>query len=811
MNVKFNDDRTKFWKSYFPVRNGIKPETFLGTNGGLGKNYTNETLHYMSKANTAKLITDKIETYLNSSPYFMIDMTAGIGGNTLDFLSRKNCVSVMSFEKEPLRRLMLARNINGYNLGDKAIVPNLDNVKDVIPVSGEEDFSDYRSSLFFFDPPWLPESFKGGKDYKKHYILRDIKIGSLTLEQWLGKLLHNLPDLGSESEKKKSGTKKVEEINYPIAYMVIFRVPPEYVLDPVEGWTYVIEELGNDGRLYICIPNFYIKGAKENVPGETIYTTSDSEVEDGTIVSKSKRITSLMMNLKPIPTDLTSQYSNFRNSCNALSLKDFSKAANEEKCKIFVKWGFRDPDPEGKNALNRVALKDQGVSLISSESQVSGGAGSGAKGNIPLQIKKDEYNTPPTLISEDNKNLEPSVLSQMSKNKTEGSRFTNKKIPIDQQVPVFVGAPKLSKKFIDGTMDKNSPEFISEFQSYINWLLRLFIKKDDDINRLLESESMIKWIQAFTHDSYDPSRNRNYDLLEIIGDRASEYIFSKLLVNLIYREGKEPPDANKITQYKKEYMSETWQTLVGKSLGFKDWIRIRDPFNDKLYEDVLESFIGALSYNGDAIRGFGYGINLCDKFIKLITSKIMFDEDLAFGDPKTNFSQRFETAFGSRVMGKIIENTAPMGSSTNTIVIVKLTVLTTSLLENERFAVPESRIIGKGIGNNLTEATKAAFQKANEYLDSIGFTNSVSREIKETRTWDDIEKVNPIIYNQAKAKLKREGYDEYTLEVSQKGTNYISKLIGYNGKDKNPVALGYGSDSDKIKAKIKAIQDYMEA
>lgn len=758
MNVKFNEDRTEFWKSYFPVRNGVKPETFLKE----GRNYTNETLYYMSKARIARTISDKIETFLNNSPYLMIDMTAGIGGNTLDFLSRKNCVSVMSFEKEPTRRLMLSRNISGYNLGDKAIVPNSDNFKDVIPITGEEDFSDYKSSLFFFDPPWLPESFKGGKDYKKHYILKGMKVGSLSLEQWLEKLNgFEITKSQSKSESKK------EETSAPIAYMTIFRVPPGYVLEKVKGWSYVVEELGNDGRLYICIPNFYIKGAPDNEPGEVLYTGSETY--------EPKRLTSLMMNLKPIPGDLTSQYSNFRNSCNALS---YEKAIKEDKCKIFVKWGFVDPDPDAKNDLNRKTLP------------TTAGAG------VPLQIKKEEYTTPADIIEK--KAIEASVLK---------SRFTNKKIPIEQQVPVFTGQPKLKS-----SIDKNSPEFVAEFQSYINWILRQFIKKEEDINRLLDANSMTRWLQAFTHDSYDPSRNRNYDLLEIIGDRASEYIFSKILINLIRKENMEPPDANKITQYKKEYMSQTWQTLVGKSLGFKDWVRTRDTFNDKFYEDVLESFIGALSENGDAIRGIGYGINLCDKFINKITSQILFDEDLVFGDPKTNLSQRFEAAFGGRVLGNVIENTVPMGGSTNTTYIVKLTVLAASLLEKEGFVIPENRIIGKGRGNNLTEATKTAFQEANKYLDSIGFTNQVSRDLKEERAWVDVEKANPLIFNQSKSKLKREGYENYYLEVTQKGTSYTAKLIGYIGDDKqNMVSLGYGIDSSKVDAKIKAIKEYMEA
>ncbi len=786
-NVKFDKDLTEVWKSYFPVRNGVKPESFLRSSGSEdseGRNYTNETLHYMSKARVARLITDKIEAYISrnmegpESQYFIIDATAGIGGNTLDFLSRKNCVAVMSFERDPKRRLMLQRNIMGYKLGDKAIVPNGNNYEEVIPLTGEEDFVDYKGAIFFFDPPWLPEDFKGGKDYKKYYILKDAKVGNLTLEGWLMKFW--------DPKDKKTSTEE------PGAYRVVFRMPPGYVLDSVPGWTYIIDELGNDGRLITCIPNFYIKGMEPKAlsfdESETLIINTSEESKD---VGSKRGLTSLMMKLKPNDSMLASQYANFRNSCNALSDKDFSKASNEEKCQIFVKWGFRDPVPVVESKpIPIVEFEDKKIIKIGKLGVESSGLG--------LQIKKDEYRTP----------METPKPKEAVKNSK--SRFVDVKIPIEQQVRVFTDYPKLSPSI----KDKDSPEFVAEFQNYISWLLRQFIKKEDDVIRLLESEPMAKWLQAFTHVSYDPSRNRNYDLLEIIGDRATEYIFSKLLIDLMRKEEIELPDANKITQYKKEYMSETWQKLAGQNLGFKDWIRIREPFNNKLFEDILESFIGALSECGDIIRGNGYGINLCSKFIDMITRNIKFDRSLTFGDPKTQVNQRFERAFGGNFQKNAIEDINPIGSAPNIIVNVKLTLLAKSALEAEKFTIPENRIISIGKGTNLTDATKNAYEEANKFLDKIGFTNEKSIEMKEIRNWTDIERVNPVIYNQAKSKLKREGYDDnsYFFKIVEKTGVYYVYLNGFSSDNKSDEkSLGFGKNSDRIQAKINAINDYLRS
>jgi dsRNA-specific ribonuclease/16S rRNA G966 N2-methylase RsmD len=737
MAVNFARDRTEFWKNYFPVRNGVKPETFLKE----GRNYTNETIHYMSKHRIARTITDKVEAIINDKPYFLIDMTAGIGGNVLEFLSRKNCASVMAFERDPMRRLMLQRNIMGYKFGDKAIVPNGENHKDIIGITGEEDFSDYKNAVFFFDPPWLPENYKnaGKDDYKKNYILKDMKVGNLTLEEWIIKLTD-------------------------IAYMVVIRGPPGYQLDSVPEWTYLVDDLGNDGRLISCIPNQYVKGAPENEPGEIINTSAEGF----------KGMPSFMMKLKPINTALANQYIAFRNSCNAISNE---MAMKEAKCKIFVKWGFVDSNPG-----------DKPDKLLS-----------GRISSVEDAIKKDEYNSPDVVDKPQSPKIEKIE-------KYKGTFFIDEDIPKEEQVVVFKEIPKATKG-----LDKDSTEWAAEFQYYIKWLLTQFIigkNAEEIINNLVQYQYLIIWIKAFTEPSYDPNIKNNYDSLEFLGDRAADYVFSSILIDKFVEIG-ENPTATIITNYKKDYMSNLWQIPAGRNLGLKDWIRTKKPFEDKMYEDVFESFIGALVENGDNLKGTGYGINLCFKFIKMITKNIRLNNALRRGDYKSNFLQRLEV-YGVKGEGENIDDESHrpyLGAPPNVFYNLKLSTKIVSKLENDGFNIPESRIIATGKGKSKGEAKDDAYVKGAEFLNKIGLTNEYRDKKKAEKDWSDIKEINPKLAQQAINKINREGYENRDLSTKVSNGKYFAQLTA--DSDGKPVLLGSGLDSDKIKAKIMAIQEFI--
>ena len=223
-NLTSSKDLTPYVDSFFPERRGQRFDPIEG------RNFTKETLTYMCPANLADRVTTGMVSRLPSPPptegakILIVEVCGGLGGNTCSFLAEDAIGLVITYERNEHRRLMLKRNIQAYNLGNKAIVPD-----------GSFDGPDLTAAAgcgIFFDPPWLPESIPGHQSKKDDYILQGIKIGEKTLEQWLTFYSYSV-------------------------YIITFRVPPNYTLHPVEGWDYQIDDIytrnGYRGRVYHCL------------------------------------------------------------------------------------------------------------------------------------------------------------------------------------------------------------------------------------------------------------------------------------------------------------------------------------------------------------------------------------------------------------------------------------------------------------------------------------------------------------------------------------------------------------------------------
>lgn len=203
--------RSKYLDGFFPKRGGIKPSPIKDWN------YTEETLSYMSPAARADEITTRLTQLYGDKPFLLIDATAGIGGNTLSFLEKKQIGLVISYEADEDRRRMLKRNIQSYGeaFTSKSIVPDsaFDTRIPLQPIAG---------CCIFFDPPWLPSDVRGHLSNPSQYILSGIKVGvpgtEMTIEDFLS-------------------------ANRAIVYAFGLRVPPGYILNEVPGWNIHHEDL----------------------------------------------------------------------------------------------------------------------------------------------------------------------------------------------------------------------------------------------------------------------------------------------------------------------------------------------------------------------------------------------------------------------------------------------------------------------------------------------------------------------------------------------------------------------------------------
>lgn len=164
-----------------------------------------------------------------------------------------------------------------------------------------------------------------------------------------------------------------------------------------------------------------------------------------------------------------------------------------------------------------------------------------------------------------------------------------------------------------------------------------FIKKllpNEDYNFFISDSSMLMFVQAFTHSSFD--NDYNYERLEKIGDAYLSSAFYKMIFEFfpeIYTE-------EDLSGTGQRYLDKEFLANLSDEYGLTNLI-IKDDniqFNNieikSMKEDVFEAFICALSTVGDRIIDC-YGYKLIYEIVKIIfKSKIDVEVILGGGYKK---------------------------------------------------------------------------------------------------------------------------------------------------------------------------------
>jgi dsRNA-specific ribonuclease len=173
--------------------------------------------------------------------------------------------------------------------------------------------------------------------------------------------------------------------------------------------------------------------------------------------------------------------------------------------------------------------------------------------------------------------------------------------------------------------DRKNGVFLKEFYNYILEILKIIVPKNKEklIPYILNKQTMKDyWIKAFTHFTTEPDVNENYESLEKLGDKVLKFSFMEYYMDRFpYAEPGELNNAEQFTQSNSE------QIKLGKSMGVLNWAQIEEPLriNQKINEDILEAFAGALdkSLNSQGIVGVSVAIII--NMFKLLFDSFSFD------------------------------------------------------------------------------------------------------------------------------------------------------------------------------------------
>ncbi len=715
----FGKDKTSRWEETFPERNGVKP------NLKLNRNFDNETLYYATKGEMADMMTLNIVKRMKGFNFLVVEVCAGIGGMTTSLLENKKIKTVVSYERDPKRRLWLQRNINAYNLGDKAIVP------DNIPETGleaSEDLNSFKGGVFYFDPPWLPADFVGGPGvkYKSHYIKKDMKVGDSTLEEWM------------IAQKD-------------VAYLMVFHLPGGYQMKEVPGWTYEKENFYNSPSSTMAYATVYY-----------CYNSRIAGIGPKTKFGGYKSFEEISPKLDDPPNDGGfGILKEFYERCH----KDPSPT--NKACKMFVKYGFKDSEPSTEVNYVDAIPKPEKVSVINIE-----------KEKLKREINEEEFN----------------------------------KILISHIKNTFKDLPKPTPG-----LDKNSSEWIAEFQAFLVQLLSKFMLPTQ-ATKLVDAEYMPIWISAFTQKDFDAENNN--EGIETMGDGALDIH----MVDYFYKYFKEKfPEVKPswITNAKKLYVD---KTFLGKTVDFNisQWVRLSEDVKQtrSVKEDTIESFIGALYIVGNKIK-YGTGFVLTRNFFNLV-----YENTFSIGIPESIYEDIDDKTYIEQIYQRFGYN-KPVIKSIGTKAFKKEyhfrlemddeTYRSFSALKPE---IPKIITEIKYNGNK-SDGEKEVYKNAKKVFLSYGITSEWAAEAKNEMFLGSIEKSDPVLVKRFTNKLRMNGFvgenNEKLWSFEKSGSIQTGKfrkisLIGIkteNGKTKREI-LAQGSGESEIEAKINTMNNYLE-
>lgn len=728
-SINLGQDITSMWDMIFPVRNGMKP------NMKVGRNFNNETLKYATKAKVADSIVKDIVKRMRDQKFLVIEMNGGIGGMSTALLSNPKVGTLISFERNPQRRLWLKRNITAYNYGDRAIVPDIDEVG----ITGDEkELKEYKGSVFLFDPPWLPEDYKGGEDYKSQYITRDMKNGKYSLEEWLDKLKDT-------------------------AYMVVFHLPPGYLLRGVPGWTYEVRNITHNSKTRATV--YYCYNARLTGIGKKTKFNNTVDFED------------IAGALDDAPNE--GGFGMFK-ELHSVCLKTKGEA---EGCKIFVKYGFIDPEPfleQYRDGVVEPYVSDEKFkSMKEKDAPVS------------VSIKSNKPSDEKGLSGKEQlANLQRRILKELS------------------------DLPKAAKSY--GVEDE---EWMRDVQEFVFRFLSKFLG-EENAKKLVLSEHMGYWFSVFTHASID--LEDNYENYETVGDKVLglnllEYVYQYSIDNNI----KITSDYQ--TNFIKEYGSRESLAALGIGEVFYPWLRIvkvetetKDQKSKHVKEDLVESIFGVLYIIGNKSK-YGAGSFLAHKFFEFLFKGFKITEEiLKKKDYKTDFLQLFE-----RIGIKGDDIPKPVNVSPNAYKNEhKLTLEFSDKVYNqlkEDFPTLQ-RFIAEVKGTSQQDVQNKIYEKAINVLASYGITVEWAEKSKIGNLLEQIETAEPLLYKKVQNKLTREGYwvsgekmfnFKQVTKVAQQGKVKIWQLFGKK-EDNKITVLGIGQADNDIDARIEAFKDYLK-
>lgn len=398
-----------------------------------------------------------------------------------------------------------------------------------------------------------------------------------------------------------------------------------------------------------------------------------------------------------------------------------------------------------------------------------------------------------------------------------------------------MSVPSVSSNTLEVQTDPPSDLFYKDFKAWLLGLRHFVFTKilplaipADNQNRndyakiLISDEAMKIWVVAFTDSSYDRNPDSNYELLELLGDRELESLFTNFIVNRY-------PDITEktMTETKSTYMSKIDQAKKARVLGLHKWVRTNIDLSIHTSEDLFESMFGALFKIGDNLLGKGNGYALCNNVLTALFYDIVIDYDVIMKRPVSQIKEIFEKLGWSELdKFSIKELGVPtyqilLDGTTNWILELRLNNRATDFLRREGKMDAKGPILSLTKANNKKTLETDAYEKAIkalkdrfdiDYKWSIDYAHKKSDEEVQSIAGERVKQDNLTQVTFSKNK-KTESRQFIQLIGTSISTNRIIILLSINSEFNVPLgplknfALKYYAANGRVDPTISVNYD----
>jgi dsRNA-specific ribonuclease len=309
-------------------------------------------------------------------------------------------------------------------------------------------------------------------------------------------------------------------------------------------------------------------------------------------------------------------------------------------------------------------------------------------------------------------------------------------------------------------------------------LLPKIIPNESALDKLVSDEAMKVWQSAFTHESFNPNAEENYEILEKIGDSILKTTFLEFILQKFpYLNQAELSHAVTV------YLAKPFQANLSSQLGMGKFVRTNYRISMHTNEDVIESFSGALGQLGNTLFKFGAGYGLVYNFVVFLYDNIELDlESATKENPKTQVKNIYEKLgiINPKEKEKVPEEAIQLESGYTTF---RIFIPVNGLQILRSLGIPfNSSVVAEATAYTKNAASIQAYQEAIKNLTQAGLTTQFMETYTRKRDYMNPD-LSPFI-SKILPRLKEEGFtDFYFVEEHIKGkskqdTGKFVQLIG---------------------------------